>query len=98
MVVFSANDALVSACHGSSKTQNIEDAIAHAESSKPLARLAAEQVPAVREQRAVAHRLSVLRILSRPAGTDARGQISCISRLKSAKSRTDENRPRRDGR
>jgi hypothetical protein len=58
------------AFNGSPKTQNIKDAIAHAESGKPLARLAAEQMPAVRKQRAFAHRLSVLRLLSRAPGID----------------------------
>jgi len=41
--------ALLVACNGSPKTQNIKDAIAHAESGKPLARFAAQQMPAVRE-------------------------------------------------
>jgi hypothetical protein len=36
------NDALVSACHGSTKTENIKDAVAHAESREPLARRAAQ--------------------------------------------------------
>jgi hypothetical protein len=41
VIVFWCSYALVSACHGSPKTQNIKDAIAHAESGKPLARIAA---------------------------------------------------------
>jgi hypothetical protein len=43
-IVFWCSYAYVSACHGSPKTQNIKDAIAHAESGKPLARLAAKQM------------------------------------------------------
>jgi hypothetical protein len=70
LVVISTNDALVSACHGSSKTQNIKNAIAHAESGKPLARLAAKQMPAVRKQRAIARRLPIVRLLPRPSGPD----------------------------
>jgi len=65
------NDALVSACHGSPKTQNIKDAIAHAESGKPLARIAAEQMPAVRKQRAIAYRLPIVRLLRGPSGLNA---------------------------
>jgi hypothetical protein len=67
--------ALVSACNGSSKTQNIKDAIAHAESGKPLARVAAQQMSAVRKQLAVAHRLSIVRLLPWPSGADARKQM-----------------------
>ena len=70
LVVNPTNDALISACHGSPKTQNIKDAIAHAESGKPLARLAAEQMSAVRKQRAVAYRLPIVRLLPRPPGID----------------------------
>jgi hypothetical protein len=76
LVVISTNDALVSACHGSPETQNIKNAIAHAESGKPLARLAAKQMPAVRKQRAVAHRLSIVRVLPQSAGADVGRQIT----------------------
>jgi len=68
--------ALVAACHGSPKTQNIKDAIAHAESGKPLARVAAQQMSAVREQRAIAHRLPILRLLSRATGPDVGKQVT----------------------
>jgi hypothetical protein len=76
LVVIPTNDALVSACNGSSKTQNIKDAIAHAESGKPLARVAAQQMSAVREQRAVAHRLPILRLLPWPPGLDVGKQVT----------------------
>jgi hypothetical protein len=76
LVVIPTNDALVSACHGSPKTQNIKDAITHAESSKPLARFAAKQMSAVRKQPAIAHRLPILRLLSRAAGLDVRKQVT----------------------
>jgi hypothetical protein len=66
---------LVSVCHGSPKTQNIKDAIAHAESGKPLACGAAQQMSTVREQRAIAHRLPIVRLLPWATGVDARKQI-----------------------
>ena len=69
-IVFLSKYAFISACNGSPKTQNIKDAIAHAESGKPLARGAAQQMPTVREQRAIAHRLSIVRLLSRATGVD----------------------------
>jgi hypothetical protein len=76
LVVIPTNDALVNACHGSPKTQNIKDAITHAESSKPLARFAAQQMPAVREQPAIAHCLPILRLLSRATGLDVGKQVT----------------------
>jgi len=76
LVVIPTNDALVSACNGSSKTKNIKDAIAHAESGKPLARFAAQQMSAVREQRAIAHRLPILRLLPWPPGLDIGRQVT----------------------
>jgi hypothetical protein len=76
LVVIPTNDALVSACHGSPKTQNIKNAIAHAKSGKPLARLAAKQMSTVREQRAIAHRLSIVRLLSRATGVDVGRQVT----------------------
>jgi hypothetical protein len=42
VIVFWCIYALVSACHGSPKTQNIKDAIAHAKSGKSLAGLATQ--------------------------------------------------------
>src|SRR5207244_9192125 len=62
--------------NGSPKTQNIKDAIAHAESGKPLARLAAKQMPTVWEQRAVAHRLPIVRLLPWPPGPDVGRQVT----------------------
>src|SRR4029453_10330344 len=41
-VVFHKNHAFIVACHGSSKTQNVEDALAHAPGGKPLACAAPE--------------------------------------------------------
>jgi hypothetical protein len=70
------NDALVSACHGSPKTQNIKDAIAHAQSGKSLARLAAQQMSAVREQPAFAHRLPIVRLLPWPPGANVGKQVT----------------------
>ena len=81
VIVFWCSYALVSACHGSSKTQNIKDAIAHAQSGEPLARLAAEQMPAVRKQRAIAHRLSIVRLLPRPPGPDVGREITVVVAL-----------------
>ncbi len=121
-VVFSFKYAFITACHGSSKTQNIQNAITHAQSGKPLACGAAEQVSPVRKQPPVTHRLPIVRLLPRATGFDARGEVAlkrlfayrfnastfqlfngfsfslCIRRLKFAKFRTDEDRPRRDGR
>src|SRR5215831_7649581 len=76
VVVIPTNDASVTACHGSPKTQNIQDAVTHAQSSKPMACRATEQVPPVRKQRPVAHRLPIMRLLSRATGVDARRKIS----------------------
>jgi hypothetical protein len=75
LVVIPTNDALVNACHGSPKTQDIKDAIAHAESGKPLARFATQQMPTVREQPAFARRLSIVWLLPWPPGVDARKQM-----------------------
>jgi len=49
--------------HGSSKTQNVEDALAHTQSGQSLARAAIEQVPSMREQRCFAHCVHFLRLL-----------------------------------
>jgi len=61
----------MTACHGSPKTQNIQDAIAHAQSGTPLACSASQQVPPVRKHRSLAHRLPVVRLLPRTTGVDA---------------------------
>ena len=76
LVVIPTNDALVSACNGSSKTKNIKDAIAHAESGKPLARVAAQQMSAVRKQPSIAHRLPIVRLLPWPTGLDVGKQVT----------------------
>jgi hypothetical protein len=49
--------------YGSSKTQNFENAAAHAQGFASLARAAVEQMPTVRQQRRVAYRVSFLRLL-----------------------------------
>jgi len=67
--------ALVMRTHGSSKTQNIQDAVTHAQSGEPLACSASEQMSPVREHRSLAHRLPVVRLLPRAASADAWGQI-----------------------
>ena len=59
--------------------QNIQNAVTHAQSSESLARAASEQMSPVRKQRPVAHCLSVVRLLPRSAGVDARGEV--IARL-----------------
>jgi hypothetical protein len=41
-VVFHKNHAFVAACHGSSKTQNVKDALAHPKGGEPLACAAPE--------------------------------------------------------
>jgi hypothetical protein len=74
-IVFFSKYAFIAACHGSPKTQNIKDAIAHAQSGKPLARRAAQQMPPVWKQPAFAHRLRIVRLLSRATGVDARKQM-----------------------
>jgi len=68
-------DALLTRTHGSPKTQNIQNAVTHAQSSEPLACAASEQMSPVRKQRPVAHCLSIVRLLPRSTGIDARGQI-----------------------
>jgi hypothetical protein len=81
VIVFWRIYALVSACHGSPKTQNVKNAIAHPESGKPLARLAAKQMPAMREQRTVARCLPILRVLPRPPSLDIGRQVTAGVRL-----------------
>jgi hypothetical protein len=73
--------AFLTPFNGSPKTENIKDAIAHAESGKPLERLAAQQMPAVRKQRAVAHRLPIVRVLPWPPGPDVGRQVSAAVAL-----------------
>ncbi|CAA9251867.1 MAG: LSU ribosomal protein L32p @ LSU ribosomal protein L32p, zinc-dependent, partial [uncultured Chthoniobacterales bacterium] len=53
---------------GCPKTQSIQDAAAHAQGIPPLACAANEQVLAMRQYAAVAHRLRILRILQGPPG------------------------------
>ena len=74
-VVFLQKRAFIAACHGSSKTKDLEDAITHAQGGQPLARAAVEQVPAMRQRGSVAHGVSKLRILQIAADPDGRGQI-----------------------
>jgi len=76
VVVIPTNDASVTACYGSPKTQNIQDALTHAQSSEPLARCASEQVLSVRKQRPLAHRLPIVRLLPQSTGVDARKQVT----------------------
>jgi hypothetical protein len=70
-VVFPSEYAFVAACHGSPKTQNIEDAVTHAQGGEPLACSASEQMSPVRKHRSLAHRLPVVRLLPRATGADA---------------------------
>jgi len=49
--------------YGSPKTQNLEDAIALAQGSQPLARTAAESMPAMREHGCRTHSVSIVRLL-----------------------------------
>jgi hypothetical protein len=49
--------------YGSSKTQNFEDAIAHAQGVASLARAVAEQMSAVRKRRGIAYSLSFVWVL-----------------------------------
>jgi hypothetical protein len=62
-IVFSQNHALIAGSHGSSETQDFEDAAAHAQGRKPLAPAAVEQVPAMRQHSCIAQRLSIVRLL-----------------------------------
>jgi len=68
-------NALLTPTHGSPKTQNIQNAVTHAQSSESLARAASEQVFPVRKQRPVAHCLSIVRLLPRSAGVDPRRKV-----------------------
>jgi len=66
----------VNACHGSPETQNFEDALAHAQSGKPLACAGAQQMSAMRERYSLAYCVSIVRLLPRATGVNARGQIA----------------------
>src|SRR4029453_8029693 len=85
-LVFQTRDALVTRTHGSPKTQNIKDAIAHAESGKPLARGATQQMPAVRKQRAIAHRLPIVRLLPWPPGFNAGREVAVADLCQASRS------------
>src|SRR5881396_3148585 len=74
-VVFFFKYAFIAACHGSPKTQNIQNAVTHAQSGQPLACRAAQQVSPVRKQHPVTHRLPIVRLLPRATGVDARKQM-----------------------
>jgi|SRR5947209_7978864 len=73
-IVFCRNGAYMAARHGSSKTQNFKDAVAHAQSGEPLASPAADQVFAMRKPGSGPLGLSFLRLLQRPPGADRRRQ------------------------
>jgi hypothetical protein len=61
--------------YGSAKTQNVEDAIAFAQSGEPLARGVAKQMPAMWQRNRIAYRLSVLWLLPWATSIDARGKV-----------------------
>jgi len=62
-VAFREKSAFLIRSYGSSKTQNVEDAIAHTQGIASLAGAADEQMFAMRKQRRLAHRLPVVRLL-----------------------------------
>src|ERR1700730_13196481 len=75
--------ASVSAHHGSSQTQNVEDAPAHPQGVASLAGAAAKQVHPMRQHRRVAYGLPFLRLLQRPPGVERRRVIvAALKRLK----------------
>src|SRR6058998_2735805 len=74
-VVFDTNRAFIAACHGSPKTQNIENAAAHAQSGEPLACSAPKQMPAMWQHCRFAHCMSIVRVLPCATGVDARRQV-----------------------
>jgi len=49
--------------YGRPQTENLEDAVAHAQSGQPVACPTARQVRAMWQHRALAHRLPFLRLL-----------------------------------
>jgi hypothetical protein len=67
--------------YGSSKKKNIEDASADAQGREPLARAATEQVRTVRQQRALAHGLPVVRLLQGPPGSHHHGGLVRFSKM-----------------
>ncbi len=78
-VVFDTNRAFIAACHGSTKTQNIENAAAHAPSGEPLACSAPKQMPAVWQHCRLAHCMSIVRVLPCTTGVDARRQVIVLA-------------------
>jgi len=74
-IVFAQIHAFLAALHGSSKTQNIEDALADAQSGEPVACPTPEQMPAVWQYRRLSHCVSVVRLLPRAASVDTRRQV-----------------------
>jgi hypothetical protein len=73
--------ASVAPHHGSPQTQNIQNAVAHAQSSEPLACCTTQQMPTVWKQRSVAYCLPIVRLLSRATGVDAGGQVAVAGGL-----------------
>ncbi len=61
--------------YGSSKTQSLEDAAAHAQGIAPLGSSADEQVHAVRQHCRLAYRMPFLRLLQRPSGAHRRRRV-----------------------
>ena len=78
-VVFHQNRAFIAAGHGSPKAQNIENAVAHTQSGKPLACPAPKQMPAVWQHCRLAHRMSIVRLLPYATGVDARRQVIVLA-------------------
>src|SRR5450759_3069869 len=74
--VFSRFPAFVIGSYGSPETQNIENAVAHAQSIPPLATAAAQQMPAMRQRRGVAYGLHFLRLLQRTPGPHRRRRLT----------------------
>jgi hypothetical protein len=70
--VFFQNGAFVPAHHGSSQTQNFENAAAHTQGVAPLAGPSVEQMHPVRKHSCFAYRLPLLRLLQGPAGAERR--------------------------
>jgi hypothetical protein len=62
-IVFHKNCAFIAACHGSSKTQNVKDALAHPQGGQPLARTAIQQMSTMRQHGGAAYCLSIVWLL-----------------------------------
>ena len=75
-IVFLRERAFVNACHGSSEAQDVQNAVADAESGQPVACVAFQQMSAMRQHRAVAHCMSFVRLLSWSPGVDGGRQIA----------------------